>query len=116
MHIYAFGSLCRGEVSFGSDVDVLAITEGFDSRFDPDAFSIYSYKRICDLWKDGNPFAWHLATEAKLIFASNGINFLAELGAPSQYTRCAEDCLKFARLYEHAIEALKKEECSAVFE
>jgi hypothetical protein len=116
VHIYAFGSLCRGEVAFGSDVDVLAITEGFDSRFDPDIFSIYSYLRIRELWEQGNAFAWHLATEAKLLFASDGQNFLAELGPPAAYSRCAEDCLKFYRVYERAIEALKSGNCSRVFE
>jgi len=116
MHIYAFGSLCRGDVAFGSDVDVLAITEVFDSRFDPELFSIYSYARIRDLWAEGNAFAWHLATEAKLIFASDGLDFLIELGAPADYSRCAEDCLKFSRVYERAIEALTSGNCSRVFE
>src|SRR5438046_580799 len=116
MHIYAFGSLCRGEVDFGSDVDMLAITEGFDSRLDADAFSIYSYKRIRELWKEGNPFAWHLAIEAKPIFASDGRNFIAELGGPASYKRCARDCQKFLCVYERAIAALKSTECIGGFE
>ena len=116
MHIYVFGSLCRGEVGFGSDVDMLAITEGFDSRFDPDAFSIYSYNRVRQLWKEGNPFAWHLATEAKLIFASDGRNFLADIGSPAPYKQCAQDCQKFFRVYERAIGAIKSGGCNRVFE
>jgi hypothetical protein len=116
MHLYLFGSLCRGEVSVGTDVDVLAIIDGLDSRLDPDTFSIYSYRRINELWKEGNPFGWHLATEAKLIFASDGRNFLAELGDPSEYVKCVDDCRKFLRLYERAIKALSGEECSVVFE
>ncbi len=116
MHIYAFGSLCRGEVDVGSDVDVLAITESLDPRFDPDAFSNYSYKRIRALWQEGNPFAWHLATEAKLIFASDGRNFLAELDSPAAYQRCAQDCEQFFRVYQRAIDALKSGGCSRVFE
>jgi len=116
MHIYAFGSLCRGEVSFASDVDLLAISEGFDSRFDPDVFSIYSYQRICQLWNEGNPFAWHLASEAKLIFAFDKRNFLEELGPPSEYLRCVEDCLKFEHLYAEAVASLKAETSNRVFE
>ncbi len=116
MHIYAFGSLCRGEVAFGSDVDVLAITDGFDPRFDPDLFSIYSYRRIHELWEQGNAFAWHLATEAKLLFASDGQNLLGDLGSPAPYSRCADDCLKFSRLYDRAIGALKSGRSSMVFE
>src|SRR6266404_7934405 len=98
MHIYVFGSLCRGELEFGSDVDLLAITDEFGPRFDAETFSIYSYNRIRALWKEGNPFAWHLATEAKLVFASDGRNFLIDLGPPSEYIRCTEDCMKFSRL------------------
>lgn len=116
MHIYAFGSLCRGELDFGSDVDLLAVTEGFDSRFDPDVFSIYSYKRIQALWQNGNPFAWHLATEGRLIFASDARDFLKELGTPTAYKQCAEDCRKFLQVYERAIEAIRNNECSLIFE
>jgi hypothetical protein len=116
MHFYIFGSLCRGEISFGSDVDLLAITDQFDARLDPDAFSIYSYNRIAELWKEGNPFAWHLATEAKLIFASDKRDFLAEFGLPSDYHRCKQDCLKFARLFDHSIQAINQDQCSLVFE
>ena len=36
MHIYVFGSLCRGEVDTASDVDLLAVTDGFDKRLNPD--------------------------------------------------------------------------------
>ena len=57
MHIYAFGSVCRGDVLPSSDIDLLAITEGHDSRFDPNNYSIYSYNRIKELWQEGNPFA-----------------------------------------------------------
>lgn len=116
MHIYAFGSLCRGEVEVGSDVDMLAITEDFDPRFDAEVFSIYLQRRIRKLWEGGNPFAWHLATEAKLIFASDGRDFIAELGKPAAYEHCAHDCQKFLNVYEHAILALKSGECSLVFE
>jgi predicted nucleotidyltransferase len=67
MHIYAFGSLCRGEVSRNSDVDLLALVDGFDERFNPEIYSIYSYRRIEELWREGNPFAWHLSLESRLV-------------------------------------------------
>lgn len=35
MHIYAFGSICRGEVDASSDIDMLAIVNGHDARFRP---------------------------------------------------------------------------------
>ena len=68
MHLYIFGSLPRGEIGFGSDVDLLAITEKFDSRFDPDAFSIYSYRRICELWKEEKSFRLALSDRGQINF------------------------------------------------
>ena len=67
MHVYAFGSICRGDVSLTSDIDLLAVVDGYDPRFDPNVFSIYSYNRIEELWAEGNPFAWHLAKESKVV-------------------------------------------------
>src|SRR5258705_351930 len=100
MHIYAFGSLCRGEIDPGSDLDMLALTNKFDPRFDPNVFSIYSYRRIQDLYREGNPFAWHLSTEAKLIFASDGSDFLTELSQPAAYKNRTRDCEKFFHIYQ----------------
>lgn len=73
MHIYAFGSISRGDIQADSDVDLLAIVDGFDSRFSSDTYSIYSYSRLRDLWLEGNPFAWHLSLESKLVFSSNNV-------------------------------------------
>jgi hypothetical protein len=53
MHIYAFGSVCRGDISPGSDVDLLAVVEGHDARFSPDDYSIYSYERVREIWEEG---------------------------------------------------------------
>lgn len=66
MHIYVFGSTCRGDILPSSDVDLLAIVDGYDSRFDPNIYSIYSYQRIKEIWDEGNPFAWHLSLESRL--------------------------------------------------
>lgn len=107
MHIYAFGSLCRGEVSPGSDVDLLALTEGHNPQFDPDVFSIYSYARIKQLWDQGNPFAWHLALEARSLFADDGEDFLRGLGKPQPYRECSRDCEKFYVIFEDAAMSLK---------
>ena len=74
MHIYAFGSVCRGEIDIDSDIDLLAIVDRDDSRFNTDIYSIYSCKEIAELWAKGNPFAWHLATESRMIYASDKIN------------------------------------------
>lgn len=116
MHIYAFGSVCRGDVSLGSDVDVLAVVEGFDARFSPDSYSIYSYRRIREIWKEGNPFAWHLSREAKLLFASDETDFLRSLGSPEAYRNCAADCEKFHALFRDATASTTNHSTTRVFD
>ena len=116
MHIYAFGSVCRGEIDTKSDIDLLAIVDSIDNRFDPSIYSIYSYNRISSLWLEGNPFAWHLAIESKLIFSSNGEDYINQLSIPSEYTKCKEDCSKFYNLYCKALESISKGSNSLVFE
>ena len=48
MHIYVFGSLCRGDLSLGSDVDLLAIVDEYNQGLDKEVFSIYSYNNSSD--------------------------------------------------------------------
>jgi Nucleotidyltransferase domain len=102
MHIYAFGSICRGDVSPTSDVDLLAIVDGYDERFSPDDYSIYSYNRIREIWNEGNPFAWHLAVESKLLFATNQVDYLRSLDKPAHYQNAHKDCQKFLSLFLEA--------------
>jgi len=116
MHIYAFGSVCRGDISPGSDIDLLAIVEGYDSRFDPDNYSIYSYKRIQEIWKEGNPFAWHLSLEARILFSSDKSDFLSSLGGPALYRNCVRDCDKFFSLFREARISLENNSTSKVFD
>jgi len=116
MHIYVFGSLCRGDVTVGSDIDMLALVDGKDTRFDPNLFSIYSYKRLSELWALGNPFAWHLSLESRLVFASDDVDFINRLGMPSPYRNCVNDCAKFYSLFLEARESLMRDKRSMVFD
>lgn len=116
MHIYAFGSVCRGDVSLGSDVDLLAIVDGHDPRFSPEDYSIYSYNRLRELWAEGNPFAWHLSLEAKLLHASDQLDFLRSLGHPVRYTNGRRDCEKFLALFHEAINSVKTQSNCTVFD
>jgi len=116
VHIYAFGSVCRGEVSTTSDIDLLAAISGHDPRFDAQIYSIYSYARLREIWNEGNPFAWHLHLESKLIFSSDGSDFLRELGPPSQYTRCRQDCKRFADIFRTSRASLEKGFQTSVFD
>lgn len=116
MHIYAFGSVCRGEIDHSSDVDLLALVDGYNSSFDPNSYSIYSYKRLRELWDAGSPFAWHLATESKLLYASDSDDFIMALETPRTYTKVAEDCEKFENLFSRALSSLVSGASSPVFE
>jgi hypothetical protein len=116
MHIYAYGSLCRGEVSRGSDVDLLALVTEQEHRFDPLVFSVYTYSRIGTLWKEGNPFAWHLTSESRLIFAEDRQDFIQSLGKPSIYRQCVSDCEKFMRIFEDSAEAITLGNHAIIFE
>lgn len=116
-HLYAFGSLCRGEIDELSDVDLLACvkTQEQARKIDPDRFSVYTRDRLLALWREGNPFAWHLHLESKLVFSSDGQDFLRGLGAPRQYSNADEDCAKFLRLFEESRQSLCATPNSHVF-
>lgn len=116
MHVYAFGSICRGEISRESDIDLLAISDMFDPNLDPELFSIYSSGRIRELWSIGNPFAWHLYHESKIIFSSDDVDFLKSLGSPAQYRNCVSDCKKFLFLFKEAKNSLENKNQSTVFD
>lgn len=116
MHIYAFGSVCRGEITKDSDVDLLLITDEAQPNVDQRKFSIYSYARIEKLWNDGSPFAWHLHKESVLIYACNEQNYLMQLKQPGKYLDGYIDCLKFYGIFLRAKEALEKPCASVVFE
>src|SRR5688572_7276551 len=116
MHIYAFGSICRGELRLNSDIDLLAIVRKSGPELDAQTFSIYSPKSIKSLWKRGNPFAWHLSLEAKLVFSADGRDFLQQLGAPAPYLGAREDCERFFRLFKDAQESLERDTSTATFD
>lgn len=116
MHIYAFGSICRGDISVDSDVDLLALVSGRDSRLNSDKFSIYSYSRIKELWESGNAFAWHLSLESRLIYSEDGNDFLNSLGAPAKYSGAITDCSKFRDIFESSFESIQAGSPSLVFE
>lgn len=118
MYIYAFGSLCRGEIDFYSDVDLLAISEDKNelSKLDPNKFSIYSENRLKEYWDIGNPFAWHLYKESKLIFSSHNDDFLKKLERPSKYTNGLNDLLKFKSIFLDSIDQIKLTKDSFLFD
>lgn len=116
MHIYMFGSICRGDVELDSDIDMLAIVSKHNSKLSKDKFSIYSYKRIHSLWQEGSPFAWHLYFESKLIYSPNGSDYISKLGIPKRYEKCLADCFKFYTIFKHAKTSLETSTSSIIFD
>lgn len=116
MHIYAFGSICRGDISIDSDVDLLALVKGRDARLDQEKFSIYSYVRMRELWKSGNAFAWHLFLESRLIYSADGSDYLKGLGSPSIYSQVKADCSRFRDIFKASFESVQMCSPSLVFE
>jgi len=114
-HFYAFGSICRGEVDKSSDVDLLACVSSPNSDIDTARFSVYQHDRLMQLWAEGNPFAWHLHLESRLLFASDGADFIGSLGAPANYRAGAADCEKFADLFRESFKSLSETRVSATF-
>lgn len=101
MEIYAFGSVVRGEIDKSSDIDLLILKSAEESLpdIDKEQFSIYSYERISELWKEGNPFSWHLFIESKCIYTLGKIPFISSLGAPNEYMELLNDLNKFYQLF-----------------
>ena len=115
MHIYAFGSVCRGEIDRGSDIDLLACTDQSAPQIDTEKYSVYQYERLKDLWNEGNPFAWHLHLESKLLFSPDGSDFLKGLGVPSSYRGIRDDLEKFKSLFDRSFQALGELNNSTTF-
>ncbi len=116
MHIYAFGSVCRGDIAIDSDVDLLAVVDRYDGRLSPEMYSIYSCNRLRQIWTEGNPFAWHLFLESRLLFSSDGVDLLKSLGRPSIYLNGQSDCEKFLALFTGAESSLSWDDRSATFD
>lgn len=117
MYIYAFGSICRGEVDQYSDIDLLSIVDDdSNSNLNKNVFSIYTIERLSELWSYGNPFAWHLATESRLVFSSNGKDIIRSLNYPNPYKNVKMDCEKFMTLFKVSKAAVEASEISYVFE
>lgn len=114
-NVYIFGSEVRGEIDQYSDVDLLLISDESLQNIDPNKYSIYNPKRIKELYTEGNPFAWHLFYESKLVYTS-GKDFLLSLGKPSAYTNCKSDLLKFKKLFDDSIISIRQNDFSIIFD
>ena len=114
-NVYIFGSVVRGEIDQYSDIDLLLITDELTQNIDLNKYSIYSSNRIKELYVEGNPFAWHLYYESKLVYTSEQ-DFLLSLGKPSDYANCISDLLKFKTLFDDSKASIKENNFSLIFD
>ncbi len=115
-YIYIFGSLVRGEIDQYSDTDLLLISNNTLKNVDSNKFSLYTPDRIKELYDEGNPFAWHLYFESKLVYSSSECDFLSQIGKPSDYRNCKNDLLKFKNLFDDSIASIKENDYSLTFD
>jgi predicted nucleotidyltransferase len=115
LHYYVFGSICRGELDTFSDVDLLACVSGAHLEVSRDKFSIYQHSRMEELWREGNPFAWHLFLESKMVYASDNKDFIKSLGKPNKYINFDKDFQKFKHLFFTALKETKLDGTNATF-
>jgi len=114
-NIYVFGSVVRGEIDQYSDVDLLLITDEEIEDIDSNKYSIYTPQRIQEMYKEGNPFAWHLHYESKLVYTDNS-NFLEDLQNPEPYKNGYEDLIKFEKLFKDSLKSMKEDQFSLTFD
>ncbi len=114
--IYVFGSICRGESSPTSDVDVLVIPFAGESSEFPSGWSIYSPKLIQEYYAKGRLFAWHLHLEAKCVFSSDELSFLSRLGSPAPYSTMIDDINDLENLLQQAVTELKNGTRNIIYE
>ncbi|WP_139052511.1 nucleotidyltransferase domain-containing protein [Xanthomonas cannabis] len=107
-----FGSTARGADDISSDLDVIAVLDEAENLSTEQvelelqklfkksiSLSIYTKRRMLDLWLEGSPFAWHLYLEARPLNQS-GSRFLGGWGNPSKYVSWLEDCTTMLEIVE----------------
>lgn len=114
--IYAFGSTVTGDFDEGSDTDILAIERpNEDRRFPPD-WSVYSQKRLDELFKSGTLFAWHIYLESVPIYLPDGEGYLSKLGRPKEYSEAQRDILTFKNMTTDSLSEIGSETPSWIYE
>ena len=114
--IYVFGSICRGDVSPTSDVDILLIPFGSETSNFPSSWSIYGSKVIHEYFSKGRLFAWHLHLESKCIYSLNKTPYLESLGQPAPYNSMVQDLNDLEVLLLQALQELRAGTDSTIFE
>ena len=114
--IYVFGSLCRGDFTPTSDVDVLVVPFGRNKSEFPREWSIYSPELLAEYFRKGRLFAWHLHLEAKCVFSPHEVEFLKQLGRPAPYSTITDDIDDLAILLLESLNELATGTKNVIYE
>ena len=96
-----FGSMARADADANSDLDILAVLNSSLVDFDLNSlrreverlfdrsvsFSLYSRKRLSELFAEGHLFAWHLFLESLPITVEGFDDWVEGLGTPARLQR-----------------------------
>lgn len=127
--VYLFGSVSRGEIDDLSDLDILAVVEDGEGKLSENivlekiphtyanlipSISWYGKKRLAEMFKNGELFAWHIYQENIPLYDPN--NFLEMLDIPSFYADSLVDVKSFFEILSEIPIQLKGNKNNAVYE
>ncbi|HEV7694453.1 MAG TPA: nucleotidyltransferase domain-containing protein [Hyphomonadaceae bacterium] len=126
---YYFGSVGRGDHDDRSDLDILAVvqdgkglvpqrkvlellpTERLEMR---PSISWYGKKRLAEMFKNGELFAWHLFRETLPIWQTEPV--MQILGRPSQYRDGLKDVRSFRTVMSEIPAQIRRNKFNAIYE
>ncbi|MXO92713.1 hypothetical protein GRI62_03710 [Erythrobacter arachoides] len=127
---YLIGSVARNEFDALSDLDLLAIVQDGAGKVDekallsfiPDKYaamdasvSWYGRRRINEMLKNGELFAWHIWQEHIALFESNGFS-LRGLGPPRPYKNSLVDVRSFRKILREVPGRLRLSPTNVIYE
>jgi predicted nucleotidyltransferase len=128
--IRLFGSHARGDDGAASDLDVLYVVDtsraGYQSQADArisgllgankSDISLYSERRLREMFETGHLFAWHLYLESKPVWSDASGSFVESLGRPACYVGARKDIVELAEIATEAAASLRDPESTVIYE
>ena len=126
---YIFGSVARGQHDGLSDLNVLAVVQDGRGKVPESAIasiipgdlrslklsiSWYGARRLREMFRNGELFAWHLQRETRPLFDPD--RFLSVLGAPGPYREWRADVASFRSILDYIPHQIAQNPFNAVYE
>lgn len=126
--IYIFGSCARNEQDEYSDLDILEIWQrnkkasgysytDIEKKYCKKASkSIYNIDTIVSYFIEGHPFAWHIYSDAILLYSYDDRDILRSLGKPAKYKNLKNDYNSFLKILKGIPRSIQTCEGNLVYE